>query len=314
MKSETRLERLTKKDREYLTKWISSRPEINDDVARLFHEEKSIIQGNVVGMRERPERKGYAFQTAVDLLPGGLGTLASLVIQHGIANRLLRNSPVVLADSLFVASRLRYLSNLAIFPTYTSGGDCYHVFDVMLSLAANDLQAVEAYLRRYSHTAKRGHPFTILLCNSVSSVLGGRAGDVSPEKLRARKDGAYDQAMLSALAAIVEGDYQQLADDLQVMLTGHRRKSIDGGLLRFFAVPVHALFRMAIRHSQTAQQQLPIEPSDILWDAEVHAIQEQSSPTRYLEHIRILSPTIAEWSLSLPESVDAELFVDQFRS
>jgi hypothetical protein len=308
----TRFERLTKKDRDFITSYVATHPEVNSDISSLLQQSNICLHRNIAGLHSRTYHPDYAYNSDTALFASELGILAGQIIQRGIAKRLIKDSPKVLVDSMFIASRLLYVANLAKTSAY-SGTDCQHIFDLIHSVATNDSEVIKAYLKRYDYEAKQGHPFTKLLCNAVTMILKNHLNDDIIAELHKRRETAYDKAILMALAGIAKGNSQQVSDNLLVMITGHRRKTFNSAMLRYFAVPVHAVFNMTLSHFNANGLPLPSAPEMPLWDSAVHSILQEPTSIECLELIGILSPQAAKWAKDLPESLPAEAFEELFQ-
>lgn len=307
----TRFEALPKDDRDKVQRYVATHPETHTDLEELFRESWNRLVRGVTGLRTRPVRSGYAYQSEADLFACETGMLASELIQRGIVKRLQEDSPEALASHLFLVSRLHYVSNLAQTHAY-SGTDCQHVFDLLLSVASNDTDAVNAYLCRYDYISKSGHPFTKLLCNAVRMILTRSPNDRLVSELHKRKDSSYDKATLSALAAIAEGQPQRVTENLNAMLAGHRRKTVDDAMLRYFAVLVHAIYRMASNIFPSVGLPVPPEPNLLLWDSNVQAQLDLPRPCTDLDAIGSFSPIVATWAKQLPISLPDKAIEQMF--
>lgn len=306
--AKTRFEQLPKKDRESIQRYVEMRPKVNGETDALFQSACDNLRNSISQFRSRPVGSGYAFNSEAELLASSFDALAHQLVQRGIAIRLLADTPSALAEGLFGASRLHYIANLAKSPEYAHS-DCQHIFDLLLSLAANDTEAVKAYMRRYDSIAKQGHPFTKLLCNSISAILTNRQDERLIEELKIRNETGYDKAMLLAVVAILERNPSQVTSNLLEMLAGHRRKAVNDALLRYFAIPVHALFNLASHHFRDNDVPVPAMPDSSLWDEEVYACVLQSAAGDYLQNFEIFSPDVAGWASGLPTAVPHETLV-----
>ena len=307
----TRLEQFPKKNREAIARWLEVHAEVDSNTRDIVEQSRDILCTNIAGLRSRPPRPGYAYGSEANLVASELGILASELTHRAIAKRLVSDCPDELAHGIYLASRLRYVANLAKTFKY-SGSDCQHVFDMILSAAANDGNAVAAYLWRYDYTAKKGHPFAVLLCNAMRMILNSQSDDDLVAKLHRQKDTAYDKATLLALAAIAERNPESVTGNLLAMLSGHGRKESNNVMLQYFAMPVHAIFKVACDCFAVSGIASPVAPDSALWDAPAHARIHESPAVHDINVLVVLSPTILKWAVSLPESVPDHAFASLF--
>ena len=130
-----------------------------------------MLRDNILGLKTRPPRDGYAFNDAHSLATGTFTHIGNWHHDKAIFYRLVKNDMQEMLSLLRISNRFNYVSHLTRTSKYSGGYDCLHVFEVMKALAVKDFEAVNAFLKRYPGTSVSGHPFTVLLCNTVTSLL-----------------------------------------------------------------------------------------------------------------------------------------------
>jgi hypothetical protein len=308
--AKTRFESFAKKDRDWIERWAAIHTEIRQDVGSVLAERLVRFIQEVTALASRPPAPGNMYTNVPSLFASEMFFLSSRVLQSAIARRLLDDNPRDLRDAVFLSARLDYLSDLAKTPAYSGGYDCLHVFELLRAYAVNDRQLAAAYLKRHPGPAKNGHPFTKLLCNSITAILSN-APNVSsfPELLRRRRDNGYDHALLRGVGAIIEGDRALVTESLMEMLAAHRRQTIDDAMLKYFPVQAHGLFNLAADAMQTRHNQPPPDrPEHPLWDAEFQALTSGNLDDDDLEILGRFSPRLVTLARTLPSQINAEGF------
>lgn len=287
----TRFQALPKIDRDWIQRYAALHSDWTGTIEALIDKHRQLHKDNISGLQTRSPGDTFA---------SSMFFLASAIVQRAIIKRLLDDDVAELRRGMLFASRLQYLSQISQSPTY-SGCDCLHVFNMLESYAVRDVSVIAAYLKRFPGPAKKGHPFTILLCNAVTAVLSG-SGDLSQmlEKLRHRKEGKYDKAMLLCLAGIIEKDVASVRAALEEMLAGHRRKSTNEGMVRFFPIWTHGLFNLATDALQSGSATFPAPSNSELWDQSFHEFITDGPKESSLQILDRFSPQLLQCAIDLP--------------
>lgn len=311
--SENRFEWLPKKDRDYVVNFVKARPEYNEPLPDQFCDCRDRLITQIKRLETRPVGPAYHCKSATDLVQFSIDFLSSELLQRSVADRLLNDNFEKLITGLQLVSRLKYVENLAKTDAY-SLTDCHHIFSVVESLAVNDTPAVRAYTDRYPSIAKSGGSWTKLYCNGVMMLLRGETDDSIVANLQKHNGGKYDQAVLSAVAAISKLESERLTILLEMVLSGHRRKD-PGGLLKYFCVTAHGIFNLASGYFASKNLPPPREPAHALWDVQFHDFLQNGKQDNFddeLQVIETLHPQLATWARDVPETVDRAIFETLF--
>jgi len=302
----SRFESLPKKDQDRIRKFVQVRPNWMLDPDAMFAQEFESFRDNAQGLRTRPPGKGYVYNSAADILASSMGVLARSVLQRAIGIRLLSDDVAQLAAATYVASRLKYIEDLAR-GLGSRSTDCQHVFNVLASFGASDTATASATTKVHPGPARDGHPLTVALCNAVTGIMTRSNGLASIKTvLGQRRDSGYDQALCLALIAIIDGNATQLTDSLETMCKNYRRvfsMSRGEGLLTYFPLQVHGLYRLAVQGFRELHGLVPpAPPASPLWDREFH---EAPIVTPDMSLVARFSPVVQKWAEQLPLSLDA---------
>lgn len=308
--AKNRFESLSKNDREWVFRWTAIHTEIRRDVRELLGDRASEFRAKVRAMPMRLGNQAAVDEAAADLFSSEMFFISGRLICNAIVRRLLDDDVTRLYNDAVLSARVGYLQDLAATPKQSGGYDCLHVFDIFRAYAVLDRRLVAAYVSRHPGPSMGGHPFTKLLCNAVTAVLR-KTDDLAtfPQRLRQRKDGSYDDAMLQCIAGIIEGDRRQVSDCFDQLLKNYRRKTVDDGPLRFFPLQLHGIYNFICDALSSLHQQPVIDaPVHPLWDAEFQSMVSREPTLDALDVLSVFSSTIAMWADTLPTRIRREEF------
>lgn len=227
---------------------------------------------------------------------------------EAILRRLFDDDVKQMEVCLDTASRFGFLLRVKGGTEYSGGWDCMHIHDVLTALAVNDQQVIQAFVSVFQAPFNVGHPATVLLANSVYAVI--RADRSAYPKfvvdLRSKSESKYYQAMLRAIAAIMEGNATEFTQELTAMVKGNRSQSSHGRLQKLVCLQAHALYQLCLGEFTTRNLAAPAPPDHQAWDMAFHELviaRGQRAAPRHFDFTAV-NPMLAQWIATLPNRLD----------
>ena len=228
-----------------------------------------------------------------------------------IAGRIVNGNAAHMTDLLRVSSRFSYLY-YASDAHRVSGEDAYvHIFPLLKMIASGDLEAVEKTAALFSLPVEKGHPDTVLLCNSVYALLGKLKDPSSVlSKLPDKRSTKFFSGMYRCIDAAAQRNEAGFLEGIRELLKGNARQSSHSVMENLVCIEAHAMAGLwKIRNGSFPAA---LSSLGLPWDRDFHeAVQSASKGIR--ADFSPVSPVLQRWLTLLPETADADELIEELK-
>lgn len=228
---------------------------------------------------------------------------------QGMLDRMLLGAIDRQISGIYTRGRLAYIkTNIKDFEY--DYADCLHCYDIIDALAVRDFKVIEKYILSIPGPAKEGHKFSILLCNSLYSILkkDDKEMNIAAENIKKfNKKSIFDKALISSMLAIIYGDFAELEANINIMLKNNKKKFSSDGEQKYICLTAHGIVNLAEYLHEDSNLNFVNDIKSQYWDLEFYnAVKNNNDKLKDFYDFTYMNPILQNWITDLPIKIKLE--------